>query len=375
MPRIADALERESRTVDLEQGDFERLLLRRERKQRNRQIRAGVVGVIVALAMGIALVRSLTSDSIPADPPVEPKPAPAPAGTLAYILGGDVYVAEPDGANAGKIADGVGDDCASADGFSFWAEGSMWSPDGRYLAFRRVDCSSEEPGIDKDWGDVVISDAAGNVHATFPADGWDIGWSPDSSRVAVWESGSLFGTVGVYGVDGARQAQIAMPSGWRPSGDHDPAWLRDGTLAIDAVELPLDGSAAAYSLDTAQVAEWQEDYVLTMGFRADSPDGFYTAYFDRRSLIVEGSDGSRSVTPLSVERGTSLRVIGFSPEGDRILFSMNEHPQGVGQRGELWSVAVDGSDARLVVAGTVDGDWLVPSVASEDTTVDPPVEP
>ena len=52
MPRIADVLERESRTVDLEQGDFERLLGRRERKQRNRRIRAGAVGVIVALAAG-----------------------------------------------------------------------------------------------------------------------------------------------------------------------------------------------------------------------------------------------------------------------------------------------------------------------------------
>ena len=53
MPRIADALERESRTVDLEQGDFERLLVRRDRKHRNRRIRAGALGVIVALAMGL----------------------------------------------------------------------------------------------------------------------------------------------------------------------------------------------------------------------------------------------------------------------------------------------------------------------------------
>ena len=53
-------------TVDLEQGDFERLLGRRERKQRNRRIRAGALGVIVALVMGIVLARSLTSDPIPA---------------------------------------------------------------------------------------------------------------------------------------------------------------------------------------------------------------------------------------------------------------------------------------------------------------------
>ena len=36
--------------------------------------------------------------------------------------------------------------------------------------------------------------------------------------------------------------------------------------------------------------------------------------------------------------------------------------EGVAQRSELWSINVDGSDARLVVAGTMDGDWFVPSV-------------
>src|SRR6266576_1977105 len=99
MPRIGDVLERESRTVDLEQGDFERLLGRRERKQRNRRIRAGAVGVIVAIATGFILVRSLTSDGIPANPPVEPTPTPAAvvSGALTYSLGGDIYVADPDG--------------------------------------------------------------------------------------------------------------------------------------------------------------------------------------------------------------------------------------------------------------------------------------
>ena len=59
MSRIADALGRESQTVDLEQGAFERLLARRDRKQRNRRIRAGVVGVIVALATAAFLVRAI----------------------------------------------------------------------------------------------------------------------------------------------------------------------------------------------------------------------------------------------------------------------------------------------------------------------------
>jgi hypothetical protein len=69
MPRIADVLEHESRTVDLEQGDFERLFGRRERKERNRRIRAGALGVIVAIATGLVLARSLTSERTTADRP------------------------------------------------------------------------------------------------------------------------------------------------------------------------------------------------------------------------------------------------------------------------------------------------------------------
>ena len=72
MPRIPDVLERESRTVDLEPGDFERLLGRRERKQRNRRIRAGPVGVLVALATG-DLPRPLADvGPDPGEPPVSP---------------------------------------------------------------------------------------------------------------------------------------------------------------------------------------------------------------------------------------------------------------------------------------------------------------
>ena len=87
MSRIADALERESRTVDLEQGDFERLLDRRERKLRNRRIRAGAVGVIVALAtaeqpLEIALLKvnrpALTLEGV--RDPRHPRP-PSPDGT------------------------------------------------------------------------------------------------------------------------------------------------------------------------------------------------------------------------------------------------------------------------------------------------------
>jgi hypothetical protein len=335
MSRIADVLEREGRSVDLEPGDFERLLGRRERKQRNRRIRAGAVGVIVALAMGIILVRSLTSDGVPADQP----PAPAASGTLAYALDGDIYVADPDGSNAVKIADGAAE-CAGHS--EYWAEGSMWSPDGRYLAYRYSDCSSGPEWLEG----VVISDAEGNVLARFPTGrGWEIRWSPDSTRVAVWDS--FAETIGVYWLDGARQTQLTVPPGWQGCGDTDPHWMPDGTsLWVCSVELPLDGGTPQQLPSSHSDACSSEDVC--------SPDGSHFAYVDHRSLIVARSDGSGSVTLLTVEHGTILGAIGFSQQGDRILFSRREAGES-----SLWSIGVDGSDPRLVVAGAFEGEWLL----------------
>ena len=90
---------------------------------------------------------------------------PGRLGSLAYGVDGDIYVADWDGSNAVRIAEG-----------EYWGEGPIWSPDGRYLAFRDLA------------RDVVISDPEGNVIAEFPGEGWEIAWSPDSREL---RSGSL----------------------------------------------------------------------------------------------------------------------------------------------------------------------------------------
>jgi hypothetical protein len=56
------------------------------------------------------------------------------------------------------------------------------------------------------------------------------------------------------------------------------------------------------------------------------------------------------------ERGTPLEAIAVSPEGDRVLFAKMEDGEP-----SLWSIAVDGSDSRLLVAGTTQGEWFSPS--------------
>jgi Tol biopolymer transport system component len=300
--------------------------------------------------------------------PTTSRPSPARSGSLAYGADGDIYVADWDGSNPVRIAAG-----------EYWGEGPTWSPDGRYLAYR-------DPSRD-----VVISDPEGNVVAEFSAHGWEIAWSPDSTRVAVW---IRFGeTIGVFGVDGERQALLTMPPGWRQAGDHDPRWSPDGTsLLLQGLVIPIDGGTPFHR---------------PLSWGTYSPDGSRVAKGTRQSLVIGEADGSNpravfdegvwvsnpvwsptgdriafitwtrgpkpesqlrvldvatgAVTLLAVgDRLYGLEVIDFSPEGDRIHFSRQLNAGRIGV-GSLWSVKADGSDPRRLVAVTSWGDWLSPS--------------
>jgi dipeptidyl aminopeptidase/acylaminoacyl peptidase len=391
MPNVAELLDRESQTVDLEHGDFERLLLRRERKQRNRRIGAGALALALVV-LGIAvLLRAFQPEHTPADRPVQP--SPMALGALAYGVDGDIYVADWDGANPIRIANGrPPDDCGGLG--EYWGEGPIWSPDGRYLAYRHTDCDAARDA----WWDVVISDSEGNVVASFPSEGWLISWSPDSTRVAVWVTWGE--TIGVYGLDGERQTVLTLPPGLMAPGDYDPVWSRDAAslLVPHGVVIPLDGSTP-HKLPPDDPRSKDASY---------SPDGSRVAYFTRGSLVVAAADGSQTgdvigpwsrrgdqspvwsptgdriafahsetggwpptelrvidvatgtVTSLAGMGGSDhIIVIAFSPEGDRILFSRTEDG-GTGVS-SLWSIHADGSDPRRLVSGTAWGDWLSPS--------------
>ena len=86
MPSVAELLERESTTVDLEPGDFERLLRRRDRKQRNQRIGAAALAIILALVSFVALSRAFGPAERPAD-----EPTPKPQGIFSEVGGWIVY--------------------------------------------------------------------------------------------------------------------------------------------------------------------------------------------------------------------------------------------------------------------------------------------
>jgi len=384
---------------------FERFVDHKGRKQRNRRIRAGALGVIVALAAGILFVRSLTSDSVPANPPVEPTPAPL-SGAIAYNHQGHIHVAGLDGSNPVAIADVVAihEECPGEAYTNF----PSWSPNGRYLAFNRQ-C------VDPALIEVVIADLQGNVVESFrvaQAYPQEIAWSPDSTRVAVWDEYHLrvgTYTIGVHGIDGTRQAQIEMPPGWEPSDGGAPIWTPDGaSLIVSELEVPLDGDtpreipfhgtftdpsggwwpgALAYSPDGSQMAygtpqglmvaradgsdprevsgdgahtaAWSPNGELIAvasadpGDRPDTPEGILYEQSPNRLRVVDVATGSTTL----LSEGAWFEVIGFSPDGDRVLFG--EHRDVAGQPGtyldSIWSIGVDGSDARQIVVGAYTG--------------------
>jgi Tol biopolymer transport system component len=349
-------------------------LLRRARRRVLLTIASSVAIAVLVVGIGIAGVRALQTAPTPADPPT---PIPATLGSLAYGLDGDIYVADWDGSNAVKIADGrPATDCRGLG--EFWGEGPIWSPDGRYLAYRHTDCDGPRDA----WWDVVISDRKGNVVASFPGEGWLIPWSPDSTRVAVWVR---FGrTIGVYGPDGERQALLTVPRGIQAI-EADPRWSPTGELLYRTFEIPLDGSppiphTEGYWSDGSRVAYTTgrsliiaSGYLIGPGARlgslAWSPTGDRIAFTwgsrgrPTELLLLDVATGT--VTLLTETDGSDIISdasarwpFEFSPEGDRILFFRTEVEGAVGS---LWSVNVDGSNLRRLVARTDWGDWFSPS--------------
>jgi Tol biopolymer transport system component len=351
---------------------------------RVRRVGAYVLAAVIATLAVIAVARALDQPGRPADDPT-PTPTPGSLGSLAYTVDGDIYVADWDGSNPVRIANGDPvsrvDDCNRVD---YSIEGSIWSPDGRYLAYWRSSC---DPNL---WGNVIISDPEGNVIASFPGAGWQVSWSPDSTRVAVWIRWGE--TIGVYGLDGERQTVLTVPPGMMAPGDFDPVWLPDGEslLVPNAVEIPLDGSTPRRLPWADQASGWWATY---------SPDGSRVAYAAYRSLVVASADGSHpqevfgdsvccwypawsptgdriaftsgngtelrvldvateTVTLLAETDGSDrLSVIEFSPEGDRILLARaDDRGRGVTS---LWSIDAEGSNLRRLVARTAwnTGDW------------------
>jgi len=375
-------------------------VLRRARRSRNRRttgVVAAAVAVTLVLAAGVASQRRPSADPAPADP-LPTVHALGSLGRLAFGIDGDIYVADGDGSNTVRIADGAPSKAGDCGGY--WGEGPIWSPDGRYLTYRGDGGEARTHTCSRT---VTISDSAGHRIASFPGEGWAIAWSPDSTRVAAWADFYEDAKLEIYGLDGVRQALLTMPPGWSASGDVDPVWSPDGAslLVPGGVEIPVDGSMprrlpaddprsqwmATYSPNGAEIAYISSDglgvaeadgsqaRVLIPGAIDEdfplAPHGLVWSPTGDQIAFVRASEGestetggatelalldvsSGSITPLAGMGGAdAFKYVTFSPEGDQILFTRTD----AAGASSLWSVHADGSDPHRLVAGTGWGDW------------------
>ena len=200
-------LERALHHFEPQPGLTERIYRRREQKRRNQRIRAGALAIVLALVSFVALARAFRSAELrgaDAEAGSRDRGRPRVRGRRRHLRG-----------RLGRFEPGPDRGRPSPQRLArrrwhrriLGREGPIWSPDGRYLAYRHADCE----GARDAWWDVVISDPEGNVVASFPSEGWGISWSPDSTRVAVWVRWGE--TIGVYGLDGERQTLLTVPPG------------------------------------------------------------------------------------------------------------------------------------------------------------------
>ena len=300
MPKIVDALERESRTVDLEQGDFERLLARRERKQRNRRIREGVVGVIVALATAAILVRAIDSQHVSVD---QPPPKLVGAGEVLY--GGSAR--DPDTGDGRRIVD---TEALPVGARSITA--AEWSSDRDWVAFRA------SPG-GSSGGSIWVADTIGGAPRRVATDGrwtpWV--WSPTEDRLAVVRGRHVI----LVDASTGRETDLGTPVGTKDTGI---AW-------VQALAWSPDGTRIAYS---------------------GGPGGGWVY-----SIGVESGEHT-SLVPQPAGAG-SVMDIDWSPDGAHLAITYEDTSQHIRGdfRDSLYLSSADGSDVRLVDGNVAAGSW------------------
>jgi Tol biopolymer transport system component len=149
------------------------------------------------------------------------------------------------------------------------------------------------------------------------ADGWSGGWSPTGSAFAMVQGGALT----IYHPDGHQKRLLENVPGIESVG-----WSPDGTW------LNATGGAHSYVLrpDGSGIRE-------IPGSPSWSPDGRTMAISRPDGVLLVGSPEGPGLVAL----GTTPAPVTWSPDGSRFGFMRD---------GNLWTVAIDGTDARNVTA-------------------------
>jgi WD40-like Beta Propeller Repeat len=272
---------------------FDRLVRRRERRERRSRIGAGIVALVIIAAVGAMLVRSFEAD-VPAhvnERPMLRADAPGiwivdPVAEEVTFVWGPSWIDEgyrPFGNQIGAVT---------------------MSPAGDRIAFA---VRRNEPGVDGLW---TVSPSGGDLQQVCS----DTSCGPASIGIGIWQS---------WSPDGRSLAFSGGPNSPRNPTD------------IYAVNVDGTGLRRLESMPGEEdIADW-------------SPDGKRIVFDHEGQLVIAPvNGGSRTVL---VERGVSPQ---WSPDGRWIAFTRR-----VGGSFSIWLVHPDGTDVHPIADGEQAAGW------------------
>lgn len=267
-------------------------------------------GIIAAIAIAAVVLFAVPGLLKPASVP------PSPDGRISFVRTDaksgmrTLYVVNPDGANQQQLA---------AD--TLIEGGTVWSPDGRYIAAQAgINGTSTivrvAVGPDNKATEVVQLTSDVKADSAIPA------WSPDSKQIAFGskrEGGDF--QVFVMNLDGSGKRRLSDGTGQASQ----PAWSPDGKSIAYVQGANKDSSKEIYVVPVAggtpkAATNMRLNLVQPLWSRDGKTIVFEQRLGDRAAVIMSvPADGTAQ--PRSLAEAGAIQYVRMSPTGDKLVYS------------------------------------------------------